>query len=120
VRKFWLMNQHGDDGPTALVATDGRLQVVDIIQFGASITELDDQQKIWDDVIGRVAPTLKPCVNAETVDEAGIEPHAELRRTDPGQQGGNRAARRDGGQASGGAGRSGATGPSRTGSRGER
>lgn len=120
MRKFWLMNQHGADGPTALVETDGRLQVVNIVQFGASITELDDQQKIWNDVIGKIAPTLKPFVDASTVDETGIEPHADLRRTGPGGSGAtNRASRRDGGQQGGGAGRA-SSGPTRTGSRGER
>ena len=120
MRKFWLMDQHGKDGPTALVETDGGLNVTNIVRFGPAITELDDQQRIWDQVIGRVAPTLKPCVKASTVGEEGIEPHAELRR-DSGAGSGpaNRAGRRSNGGVTGSAGRPN-SGPSRSRSRGER
>jgi len=120
VRKFWLLDQHGDDGPTALVETDGRLLIVDVLRFGPSITELDDQQKVWDQVIGRVAPTMKPCVTASSIDEEGIAPLPDLRRGDPGAAGTvNRAGRRKGTRVRGDVGRPGG-GPRRTGSRGER
>ena len=119
MRKFWLMDRHGADGPTALVETDGGLHVVDIVRFGPTITELDDQQKVWDEVIGRVAPTLKPCVNASTIDEPGVEPLAELRRGDGARSGPmSRADRRNTGT-TGSPGRRGG-GPSRARSRGER
>lgn len=119
--RFWLFDQHGDDGPTALVDTDGRLQIVDVLRFGPSITELDDQQEIWDSVIGRVAPTMKPVVKAGSIAEEGIAPHPDLQRSNQADGGSvNRAGRR---AAAGGAG-SGAQvdgGPStRRGSRGER
>lgn len=120
MRKFWLMDQHGGDGPTALVETDGALHIVDVLRFGPSITELDDQQEVWDKVIGRVAPTLKPFVNASAIDEDGVAPDPRLRRS--GQAGGgsvNRAGRRAANQPRGSAGRA-ARGPSRRGSRGER
>lgn len=120
MRKFWLMDQHDGDGPTALVETDGRLLIVDIVRFGPAVTELAVQQNVWDQVIGRVAPTLKPCVSAASVDEAGIEPHPELRRDDRGGSASvNRAGRRNGGRTKGSPGRQG-SGPSRTRSRGER
>lgn len=120
MRKFWLMDQHGDDGPTALVETDGGLHVVDVIRFGPTITELDDQQKIWDQVIGRVAPTLKPCVKASSIDEVGVAPLADLRREDGAGSGSlNQAGRRSNSGTSGSAGRTGG-GPSRNRSRGER
>ncbi len=120
VKKFWLMDQHGADGPTALVETNGRLQVVDVLRFGPSITELDDQQEIWDKVIGRVAPTLKPFVNASAVDEEGVAPLDELNRGDHlGAGPANRASRRTAGRGKGGAGQvEGAM--TRRGSRGER
>jgi len=78
MRSYWLMNQHGDDGPTALVETDGRMRISNVLRFGPSITELDDQQAIWDRVIGKVGPSLKPFVAASTIDEKGIEPHPDL------------------------------------------
>lgn len=118
--KFWLVDQHGGDGPTALVETDGRLQIVDVIRFGPAITGLDDQQEVWDRVIGRVAPTMKPVVSASSIDEEGVAPHPELARDDPtGARSVNRAGRRTGGQHQGAAGRVGG-GPSRRGGRGER
>jgi hypothetical protein len=114
------MDQHGSDGPTALVETDGRLRIIDVLRFGPSLTALGDQQEIWDKVIGRVAPTMKPFVNASSIDEEGIAPHAELRRGDDGDAGaGGRATRPAGGKAKGKAGRVGG-GPSRRGGRGER
>lgn len=120
MRKFWLMDQHGSDGPTALVETDGRLHVVRVARFGPSITELEDQQRVWDQVIGRVAPTMKPCLKASAVDEKGIDPLPDL-RTDDGSGGGsqNRAGRRADPGMSGSAGAQ-SRGPSRAKSRGER
>lgn len=118
--KFWLMDQHDGDGPTALVETDGSLHIVDIVRFGPTITELDDQQQVWDQVIGRVAPTLKPCVNATSVDEEGVAPLPELQRRDQGDSAPmNRADRRTSDRTSGSAGRP-SGGPSRSRSRGER
>jgi len=117
VRRYWLMDQHGAEGPTALVETDGRLQVVDVIRFGPSLTKLADQQKVWDAVIGRVAPTMKPLVEAASLDEEGVAPLRKLwRGGDDGGKGG-RAGRGDAGR--GNAGRGGG-GPSRKRSRGDR
>lgn len=114
------MDQHGNSGPTALVETDGRLHIVDVLRFGPSITELEDQQKVWDQVIGRVAPTLKPLVDASSVEEEGVAPHPKLWRGDHGEGGAaNRAGRRDGGRRNTAVGRS-AGGPSRKRSRGDR
>ncbi|MCP5025847.1 MAG: hypothetical protein GY929_06140 [Actinomycetia bacterium] len=115
--KFWLMDQHDGKGPTALVEADGRLQVIDVLRFGPSVTELEDQQRIWDAVVGRVAPTLKPFVPASSVEEAGVAPDPKLRRGDEGSAG--RAGRGSGGRSGTGPGRSG-SGPQRTRSRGER
>ncbi len=118
--KFWLLDQHGSDGPTALVETDGRLQIVDVLRFGPSITKLDDQQKVWDDIIGRVAPTMKPVVKASSIDEEGVAPDPDLRRggqTDAGPA--NRAGRRSPSPSQGSAGQVGG-GPSRRGGRGDR
>lgn len=118
--KFWLMDQHGSDGPTALVETDGRLQVVDVLRFGPSLTALEDQQEIWDKVIGRVAPTMTPCVAAATIDEDGSAPHPELRRGDQDDPGSvSRAGRRTAGRRRGQTGRV-AGGPTRRGGRGDR
>ena len=116
--KFWLMDQHGSDGPTALVETDGRLQVVDVLRFGPSITELDDQQAVWDQVIGRVAPTMKPLVKASSLDEEGVAPLPELQRSDRAGLA-NRAGRSTVGDDQGPVQRVG-DGPSRRGGRGER
>lgn len=120
MRTYWLMDQHGGDGPTALVETDGRLQIVDVLRFGPSITKLKDQQKIWDQVIGRVAPTMKPLVGASTVDEEGVAPHSKLRR---GDSGGTGASTRDGRNTGSGQRRSvghAGGGPNRKRSRGDR
>lgn len=119
MKRFWLLDQHGSDGPTALVETDGRLQIVDVVRFGPSITELDDQQEVWDKVVGRVAPTMKPAVNASTIDEEGIAPHPDLRRERTDAGGVNRAGRRAAAGNQGSAGRVGG-GPSRRGGRGDR
>lgn len=120
MRRFWLMDQHGDEGPTALVETDGGLNIVDIVRFGPTVTELDDQQRVWDQVIGRVAPTLKPCVNESSIDEEGVAPLPDLRRGKRGDSGPtNRADRRSADRDRGSAGRR-PGGPSRARSRGER
>jgi len=116
--RYWLSDQHGTDGLTALVETDGRMQVVSVARFGPGITELDDQQEIWDKVIGKVAPTLRPFVDASGVDEPGVEPHSDLRTGQFGAAStGNRVGRGDAGGR--GPGR-GSGGPSRKGSRGDR
>lgn len=120
MRKFWLMDRHGSDGPTALVQTDGSLHIVDVLRFGPTLSQLEDQQRIWDEVIGRVAPTLKPCLSATDVDEVGVEPLPELQRHAHGAgRGPSRAGRQDDPQAAGRAGRP-AGGPSRSRPRGER
>lgn len=118
--RFWLLDQHGADGPTALVETDGRLQIVAVLRFGPSITELEDQQEVWDKIVGRIAPTMKPAVKASSIDEEGIAPHADLRQGDQGDAGSvNRAGRRAAGGGQGSAGQV-SGGPSRRGGRGER
>lgn len=119
MRRYWLMDQHGGKGPTALVETDGGLHVVDVVRFGPEITELDEQQKVWDRVIGKVAPTLRPLVDASSIDEEGVAPHAELWRGHHDRGAPNRSARRSGGGRRPGVGRAGG-GPGRTGSRGDR
>jgi hypothetical protein len=120
VRRYWLIDQHGGTGPTALVETDGSLHIVDVIRFGPSLTELDDQQKVFDHLIGRVAPTMKPLVDASSLDEEGVAPHPKLWR---GDEGGGRArsrsARGNGRRGSPATGFAGG-GPSRKGSRGDR
>jgi hypothetical protein len=68
----------------ALVETDGGLHVVDVIRFGPTYIELDDQQAVWDLVIGRVAPTMRPAFDASAIDEDGVDPHPDLRRGEHG------------------------------------
>ena len=80
MRKYWLLDQHDGDGPTALVETDGGLHIVDIIRFGPGITSSAEQQKLWDRLIGRLAPTMKPLVDAASLDVEGEPPNAGLRR----------------------------------------
>ena len=84
MHRFWLMDPDDHDRSMALVETDGSLHIVDVIRFGPSIVELDDQQVVWDRVIGRVAPTMTPALNASTIDEEGIAPHPDLRRDEHG------------------------------------
>jgi hypothetical protein len=119
VRKYWLLDQHGADGPTALVETDGSMHIVDVLRFGPGITELEDQQAVWDSVIGKVAPTMKPLVAASSIDVDDVEPHADLRRG--GKSGAPPTGRADR-QRSGQRGPSGrvAGAPSRRGGRGDR
>lgn len=119
MRKFWLMDQHGEDGPTALVETDGSMHVVRILRFGPGITELEAQQAIQDAVLGKIAPTLKPLVDGSSITVESVEPHEELRgNAKGGSAKANRAERRSGGQR--GSGGRAAEGPSRAGGRGDR
>jgi len=120
MRKFWLLDQHGGDGPTALVQTDGRMRIVSVLQFGPGITELEDQQAILDRVLDKVAPTLKPLVDGSSIDVESVEPHADLKRgSGSGSNKGNRADRRKAGQSGNSGGRV-QGGPSRAGGRGDR
>lgn len=112
--RFWLMDRHGGEGPTALVETDGSMRIVDVIRFGPKITELEAQQKVFDEVIGRVAPTMKPFVPASSVKEEGVAPHADLQAGE--SAGANRSSRRSG-KSGAGTGRTGG-GAKRTGGRG--
>ena len=116
MRKYWLLNQHDAEGPSALVETDGRMQVVRVLRFGPGITELDDQQKVWNQVIGRVAPTMKPCVDASSLDEEGVAPHADLWTGGNGAGGTRRTGRADASRSGGRAGGD----PRKQGSRGDR
>ena len=84
MRRFWLMDPDDHDRPMALVETDGSLHIVDVIRFGPSHIELDDQQGVWDHVIGRVAPTMTPALDASEIDEEGVAPHSDLRRGEHG------------------------------------
>lgn len=121
MRKYWLLDQHGDEGPTALVETDGRMHIVRILRFGPGITELADQQAIQDRVIGKVAPTMKPLVDGPAIEVAGsVEPHADLRQSSKsGSTKTNRADRRGAARGGGAGGRT-QGGPSRSGGRGDR
>ena len=120
MRTYWLMDRKGHDGPTALVETDGGMHIVKVLGFGPGITDLDDQQEIVDEVVGHLAPVMKPIVAATSIEVEGVEPHADLRQGESGGAGGNRASRRDAGSSRGtGRGRTGG-GPSKTTSRGDR
>ena len=119
MRKFWLMDQHGKDGPTALVETNGKMQIVQILRFGPGITELDDQQAIYDEVIGKIAPTLKPLVDGSSITVDSVEPHGDLHAASKSGSKTNRADRRSAGQRGSSGGRTG-DGPSRSGGRGDR
>ena len=113
---YWILDRLGHEGATALVETDGSMHVIDVRRFGPGIDDLDDQQAIWDDVIGRIAPTLKPFVDASTIDEEGTDPHPELQRRDGST---NRPGRRSAAKQRLGDGRS-PGGPTKKRSRGER
>lgn len=120
MRKFWLLDQHGADGPTALVETDGKMHIVRILRFGPGITELEDQQEIQDRVLGKMAPTLKPLVDGSSLDVESVEPHADLPQGSKGAAGkANRAGRRSEAKGARSGGRAG-DGPSRSGGRGDR
>lgn len=112
--KYWLLDRHGVDGPTVLVEADGSMHIFDVLRFGPGVTSLEDQQQIWDDVAGRIVPTLKPFETAAKVAEEGIEVHADLQHGDA--AGANRRRNSSGSQGPGAA-RSGG-GPKRTGGRG--
>lgn len=119
MQKYWLLDQHGSDGPTALVYTDGSMHIVDVLRFGPDITELEDQQAVWDSVIGKLAPTMKPLVTAASIDVASVEPHADLIK---GAKSGSPQAGRADRQGASKWGPSGRVsgGPSRKGGRGDR
>ena len=119
MRTYWLMDRNGNDGPTALVETDGSMHIVRVTKFGPGITELDDQQEILDDVVGQLAPVMKPMVVVTSIEVEGVEPHAELRQGESGGAAGNRASRRDAGSRGKSSGRTGG-GPSKKTSRGDR
>jgi hypothetical protein len=107
--KYWLLDRHGADGPSALVETDGSMRVVDVLRFGPDVTELEDQQKLLDDVMGRVAPTMKPLVPLAKLAEEGVDLHADLQHAGGGS---NRTGRRKGGRQAAANGRA-AGGPKR-------
>ena len=118
--KYWLLDQQDVSGPTVLVETDGSLHITGVVRFGPGVSKLKDQQKIWDAVAGQVAPTLKPCVEASSVDEEGVAPHEDLKLGDHDDHGaGRRAGQRNTGSRGFGSGRIGG-GPGRTRSRGDR
>ena len=113
---YWLLDRLGHDGATALVETDGSMRVIDVHRFGPGITDLDEQRAILDDVMGRIAPTLKPMVDATSLDEEGVEPDPDLQHGDHGD---SRAARRSTARRGIGGGRT-LGGPNKKRSRGER
>ncbi len=113
--KYWLLDRHGADGPSVLVETDGSMRVRKILRFGPGITELEDQQTIVDDVMGRAAPTMKPMLASNKVAEKGIELHADLQHD--GDRGTN-AVNRHGDASQSEAGARVAGGSKRTGGRG--
>ena len=120
MRKYWLLDQHDEKGPTALVETDGSMHIVRVLRFGPGITELDAQQAIQDEVIGKVAPTMKPLVDGSSIDVESVAPHEDLHGSSAvGSKKTNRAERRNAAKASRAGGRS-ASGPSRSGGRGDR
>lgn len=120
VGKYWLLDQHGEDGPTALVETNGSMNIVRILQFGPGITGLDDQQVIQDRVVGQVAPKMKPLVQGSSIVVDSVEPHEDLRKSF--QAGKAKAKRSDRGGTSqwGRSGPSGGGAASRSGGRGDR
>lgn len=113
--EYWLLDRHGAKGPSALVETDGSMQITNVLRFGPKVTKLADQQKLWDEVIGGVAPTLKPMVPASKLDEEGVDLHDDLNMGDT-----TRSTRRTRGGSGSSAGKSGRTGGGarRTGGRG--
>ena len=112
---YWLLDRHGAKGPSILVEADGAMRVIDVLRFGPKVTKLEDQQKIWDDVVGGVVPTMKPFVSEAKLDEEGQELHADLEH---GGSGGTQGrGRANAGRKSSGGGRS-AGGTKRTGGRG--
>jgi hypothetical protein len=71
-------------------------------------------------VAGQVAPTLKPCVDANDLDEEGVEPHGDLDLGDHDDHGAGRRSGRPQKGSRGFGGPSTGSGPSRTQSRGDR
>ena len=120
VRKYWLLDQHGEDGPTALVETNGSMHIVRILRFGPGITELEAQQEIQDRMMGKMAPTLKPLVDGNSIEVESVLPHDDL--PDSAKAGSkklNRSDRRSSGQR--GSSENITTGkPDRSGGRGDR
>ena len=113
---YWLLDKNDGESPMALVETDGGMHIIDVQRFGPGNTGLDEQQKIWDSVIGRIAPTLKPLVDASSLEEEGVEPHADLERGGSSTPRSSRQSTSDQGI---GGGRTGG-GPSKNRSRGDR
>jgi hypothetical protein len=113
------MDRNDNEGPTALVETDGSMRIVKVTKFGPGITDLDDQQEILDDVVGQLAPVMKPMVAATSIDVEGVEPHPDLTQGESGGAGGNRASRRDAGSRGPSGGRTGGGSSQRT-NRGDR
>lgn len=113
--KYWLLDRHGAEGPSVLVEADGAMRVVEVLRFGPDVSKLADQQRISDDVVGRLTPTLRPFVAAAKVPEDGIAVHDDLQHRVVG--GSNRRGSSDGGGRGQGSGR-GAAGAKRTGGRG--
>lgn len=112
---YWLLDRHGAKGPSILVEADGAMRVIDVLRFGPKVSKLEDQQKVWDDVVGGVVPTLKPFVPEEELDEEGQEVHDDLEHRD--STGANSRGRGKVGRKRSGGGRS-AGGSKRTGGRG--
>ena len=112
---YWLLDRDGAKGPAILVESDGAMRVIDVLRFGPKVSKLEDQQKIWDDVVGRVVPTLKPFVSEAELEEEGQEVHADLEHRGSGGTKGR--GRGKAGRKSSGGGRSGG-GTKRTGGRG--
>lgn len=75
---YWLLDRQGTKGPSVLVEADGAMRVIDVVRFGPKVTKLDDQQQIWDDVVGGLVPTMKPFVTEKDLDEEGVEVHEDL------------------------------------------
>lgn len=113
---YWLLDQNDGESPIALVETDGGMHIIDVQRFGPGNAGLDEQQKIWDGVIGRIAPTLKPLVDASSLEEEGVEPHTDLVR---GGGSTTRSSRQSTSDQGIGGGRTGG-GPSKKRSRGDR
>lgn len=79
MRNYWVLNQHGAEGPSALVEADGGMRIIAVHRFGTGIEELEAQQEIWDRITGKLLPTLKPFVAATEINEEGAAVHPDLR-----------------------------------------
>ncbi|NNC79417.1 MAG: hypothetical protein HKN94_04610 [Acidimicrobiales bacterium] len=109
------MDRHGGDGPSILVETDGAMRIIDVLRFGPTVTELGDQQRIWDDVAGKIAPTMKPFIAENETNEEGVEVLDDLEHGDA--AGTTRRGRSKGNRGGAGGGQS-SRGKKRTGGRG--